>query len=437
MNREILNNEIRKNVFCSRNFCLVFLGALVSELGALLYNFAVSFYILEISDTNAALQGLYLALCGIAMLIFTPVGGVLGDRFNKAKIMYVCDFLKGGLIILASLLMLLFRTPASHIVILFALGISGNAVSGIFTPASNALFPHIVDRDQLQQANSYFAVKSSLESILGIILAGVLYAAVPVHTLFLVVGICFTASGISEMMIRYDHHPSPERLTFRLAVRDMYDGVVYLRERKAVMVLLGAVLFINFFFAPVTGNFIPYFIKTELADAPSYLLHRVLTPELWSSVFNVCFGISSLLGAAILSARAQEEKCGHKTAARLCIYAVVMAAMTICYWQFVDRGVSLNGFLIVLCVSGLAMGFLISLINIPVSTVMMRVIDQDKLSKVTSITSIGSQGMIPAALVLAGLVLESAGCTPLLVICSLGFSVTAVLLLASPRIGEL
>ena len=85
-----------ENVFKSRNFRLVFLGALVSELGSLLYSFAVSFYILEISGNNAFLQGLYLALCGVVFLIATPAGGVLGDRFNKAKIMFICDYMKGG-----------------------------------------------------------------------------------------------------------------------------------------------------------------------------------------------------------------------------------------------------------------------------------------------------------------------------------------------------
>ena len=50
-----------KNVFTNRNFRLVFFGALVSELGAVLYSFAVSFYILEISENNAFLQGLYLS----------------------------------------------------------------------------------------------------------------------------------------------------------------------------------------------------------------------------------------------------------------------------------------------------------------------------------------------------------------------------------------
>ena len=73
------------NVFRNRNFRLVFLGALVSELGAILYSFAVGFYILEISDNNAFLQGLYLALCGIALLLFTPVGGVLGIGSTKQK----------------------------------------------------------------------------------------------------------------------------------------------------------------------------------------------------------------------------------------------------------------------------------------------------------------------------------------------------------------
>ena len=88
----MMSNEKKAvNVFTNRNYRLVFMGALVSELGALLYSFSVGFYILEISNNNAFLQGLYLALCGIALMLFTPVGGVLGDRFNKAKIMYVCD----------------------------------------------------------------------------------------------------------------------------------------------------------------------------------------------------------------------------------------------------------------------------------------------------------------------------------------------------------
>ena len=218
------------NVFANRNYRLVFFGALVSELGALLYSFAVGFYILEISGNSAFLQGLYLALCGAALLLFTPAGGVLGDRFNKAKIMYVCDYIKGGMIILATVFMMILPLPEAHIVILFILGILGNVVSGIFNPAAGAMLPDIVEPQQLQQANAYFTIKSSMESILGVVLAGILYAVLPLKVLFLAVGTCFTASGISEMLIRYDHTPSAEPITFSLAVSDMKEGILYLHH---------------------------------------------------------------------------------------------------------------------------------------------------------------------------------------------------------------
>ena len=432
-----MNTQKAENVFHNRNFRLVFLGALVSELGALLYSFAVSFYILQISGNNAFLQGLYLALCSAAMLVFTPVGGVLGDRFSKAKIMYVCDFCKGGTILLATALMLLFPEKDTHIVILFALGIIGNIISGIFNPASGALFPYIVEADQLQQANSYFAMKNSLESILGVVLAGILYAALPIHTLFFIVGAAFIASGISETLIRCTHTPPASRLTLKIALQDMGDGMKYLKTQKAILALLGAVLFINFFAAPVTGNFIPYFVRTDLAGAPSYLLDHILTPELWSSVISVCIGLGSLIGAGILSARKPPERCGHTVAVQICYNAAVMILLAIAYWLLAARGDCLNVFLPLFCAGGCVTGLQLSFINIPISTAIMRVVDRDKLSKVNSIISIGCQGMIPVASVLAGIVLQSFGSAVLLFICSLGFTATAAALLMNKPVREL
>ena len=427
----------KDNVFRSRNFRLVFFGALVSELGALLYNFAVSFYILQVSGNSAFLQGLYLALCGAAMLVFTPVGGVLGDRFSKAKIMFLCDYAKGGMIILATALMLVFREADAHIVILFAIGILGNVISGIFTPAAHALIPHIVEPEKLQQANSYFTIKSSLEGILGVVLAGVLYAALPIHTLFFLVGACFVASGVSEMLIRYQHTPSAERLTLRLAVDDMREGLRYLKTQKAILALLGAVVFLNFFAAPITGNFLPYFVRTDLAGAPSYLLDHLLTPELWSSVISVCIGAGSLAGAAVLSARKPAEKCGHTVAVRLCFNAAVVIVLAFSYWLLVDRGGALNVFLPLFCLGGFVTGLLLSFVNIPISTAIMRVVDRDKLSKVNSIISVGAQGMIPIASVLAGVVLQALGSAPLLFACALGFAAVAVPLLINKPVREL
>ena len=425
------------NVFRLRNYRLVFFGALVSELGALLYSFAVSFYILEISGNNAFLQGLYLALCGAVLLVFTPIGGVLGDRFNKARIMYLCDYAKGALILLATALMLVFRSASAHIAVLFAVGILGSAVSGIFSPASSALLPQIVAEEQLQQANAYYSAKSSLQSIFGVVLAGVLYAALPIGLLFFIVGLCYVFSGVSETFIRCEHRPSEEKLTVRLALADLGEGLRYLKAQKALLVLMSAILFINFFFSPVSGNFLPYFIKTDVALAPSYLFDDFLTPELWYSLFSLLFGLSSLAGSVILSLRPAAEKCGRKTALRLGAEALIMIALTVGYRLLVSRGVSLNAFLLLFALGILLTGFLIVCINVPVSTVLMRVVERDKLSKVSSIISVASQGLIPIASVLAGAVLQLFGSAPLLAGCSAGFTATALFLLFSKRVREI
>lgn len=429
--------EPMENVFKNRNFRLTFFGALVSNVGALFYSFAVSFYILEITGNNAFLQGLYLALCGAIQLLFTPIGGVLGDRLHKGKIMFVCDYLKGGVILLATVAMLLLREPGAHLVILFAAGILGNAISGIFSPASGALLPHIVEEQQLQQANSYFSVMNSLQSIIGVVLAGVLYAALPIHLLFLIVGVCYVASGISEMFIRYAHQPKEGKLTLKTALGDFGDGLKYIKTQKALLAMMLAILFINFFFAPITSNFIPFFIKTDVAGAEHYLFDSFLKPELWSSVLSVVIGLSSMIAALVLSTRTQAEKVGRRVSWLLLAEAAILSCLTVGYWILVKRGVSLNAFLLVMTFGCLLSGVTVVNINIPVDTALMRIVDKDKLSKINSVISISSHGLIPIASVLAGAILQTMGSTILLLFCTVGFLVTALMLLFNRKAKEI
>ena len=425
------------NVFRNRNFRLTFFGALVSNVGALLYSFAVSFYILEITGNDAFLQGLYLALCGVTSLLFMPVGGVIGDRFHKGKIMFVCDYLKGGVILSATAAMLLLPSKTAHLAILFVAGVFGNAIGGVFAPASAALLPHIVEERQLQQANSYFSVVRSLESILGVVLAGVLYASMSIRVLFLIVGVCYVASGVSEMFIRCEHVRPEDRLTLGSALRDFGEGIRYIGAQKALLAMMIAILFINFFFAPVTSNFIPFFIKTDVALAPRYLFDSFLTPELWSSVFSVLIGTSSLIGALILSTRRQAEKVGRRVSRLLLAQAVILLALTAGYRFLVRNGASLDAFLVLMSVGSLLTGATVVNINIPTTTTIMRIVDRDKLSKVNSVISIASQGLIPLASVLAGAILQGLGSTALLLFCTAGFLITALSMLWNKRVKEI
>ena len=430
---------VKKNVFRNKNFVLVFLGALVSNVASLFYSFAVSFYILKITDNNALIQGLYLAVGGVVFCVVTLFGGVIGDRFNKAKIMYICDFLK-GITILAFTLLLMFviKSTTAKVSALFAVTIIGNGIAGIFSPASSALLPQIVQEDMYQQAQSYFSILNSFQSIVGVILAGVLYTLIPINILFLIVGVCYIGSAISEMFIKYEsqYEKRDEKLTLKAVFTDIGEGFKYLITIKAILALGICILFINFFFAPIFDNFVPYFIATDIASS-DYMFNEVMAPEMWNSFFSVAFGIGSLLMGIILSNMKQKEKSNKTIRYSMIALSLVTGLIALLYFLFQKGVLAINPLLILSVVIIFVIGMLIVLINVPASTTMMKIIDKDKMGKVSSLINIGSQGLIPVAMFLGGVAITYIGSSGLLFVCSIGLFLTSLVLFFNKRVREL
>lgn len=436
---EVEQQPKRKNVFTNKNYVLVFLGALVSNVASLFYSFAVSFYILKITDNNAFIQGLYLAVGGIVFCLVSLVGGVISDRLNKAKIMYICDYLKGIIIIgFTLLLMFVITSNTGKVIALFVVTILGNGIAGIFTPASGALLPQIVDEDSYQQAQSYFSILGSFQSIVGVILAGVLYTLIPINVLFMIVGICYIGSAISEMFIKYDsqYEKRDEKLTVKIVFSDIKEGFKYLVSIKAVLALMICVLFVNFFFSPIFDNFAPYFVATDIAGS-DYFFHGVMEPEMWSSFFSVAIGIGSLVMGIILSTLPQKEKCNKTVRFSLLGVSFTLIIMTIGYILLKENIININTALIMILVVLLFIGGFIVLINVPTSTVAMKIIDKDKFGKVTSVTNIGSQGLIPLSMFLGGIAITYLGSTGLLIICTAGFLLTTLFLFFNRSVRDI
>ena len=297
-----MEEEVKvRNVFTNKNFVLAFLGAFVSNMGNILYSFAVSFYILFLTNNNAFLQGLYLATGGIVFVIVVLFGGVISDRFHKGKIMYICDYAKGAAIILMTvLLMTIITTNEGKIIALFVLAVIGNIIAAIFSPAASSLLPHIVPEESFQQAQSYYSLMNSVQAILGLVLAGILYSTIPINILFLIVGGCYVLSGFSEMFIRYDYVKPEDSLSVKTAFNDIATAFKYLINLKPVFFLIIAILFVNFFFSPVGSNFLPYFVSTDVASS-DYLFKDFMEPEMWSSLISVSLSLGSIVFAIILS----------------------------------------------------------------------------------------------------------------------------------------
>ena len=440
MSEELLTPEQQptkpKNVFRNKNFSLVFLGALVSNVAALFYSFAVSFYILKITENNALIQGLYLATGGITFCVVTLFGGVVADRFDKAKIMYICDYLKGGIIIgFTFLLMFVIKSTAWKVAALFIVTVLLNAIAGLFSPASNALLPQIVEENQFQQAQSYFSILNSFQSIVGVILAGVLYTLIPLNVLFFVVGGCYILSAISEMFIKYtsEYEKRDEKLTVKAVFGDIKDGFVYLKSVRPILVLMICILFINFFFSPVFDNFPPYFIATDITGS-NYFFNESMAPEMWNSFFSVSVGVGSLIMGIVLSVMKQANKCNKIVRWSMMAVSFLVILMAVFYALFKNNVIDINSLLIITLVILFSIGVCIILINVPSSAVMMKIVDKDKLGKLSSVTSIGSQGLIPLSMFLGGIALTYINSLGLLIACASGLLITSLVLFFAPSV---
>lgn len=426
-----------KNVFTNKNFVLAFLGAFVSNTGSILYSFAVSFYILVLTNNNALIQGLYLATGGITFMIVVLFGGVISDRFHKGKIMYICDYAKGvSIIALTILLMTVIGSNTGKVIVLFALTVISNFIGAIFSPASASLLPHIVPPESFQQAQSYYSAMSSFQSILGIVLAGVLYSTIPANILFLIVGGCYIISGFSEMFIKYDFVKPEGKLSVKVALNDIGDAFKYLKSMKPILFLIIAVLFVNFFFAPVGSNFLPYFIATDVADS-DYIFREWMAPEMWSSIVSVVLSLGSIIFAIILSTKQKKEHIAPGLRIAFILMSIVFASISAMYVLFDFDIIHINVFLISFVAICFIIGMLLVLINIPISTTIVSIVDKDKLGKVNSLIDVGSQGLIPVAELLGGVILAGLGTSALLIGCTIGFIGMTVYIAVNKYIGQL
>ena len=429
--------EKTKNVFCYKNFTLTFLGAFVSNLGNTLYLFAVSFYILSLTNNNAFIQGAYLATGGIVYVLVTLFGGVISDRFHKGKIMFMCDYAKGGMLIAFTLLlMLVIQDPSAKVVVLFIIAVLGNIIAAIFSPAASSLLPRIVPEKSYQQAQSYNSLMQSSLGVLGVILAAILYSVLDIHVLFFIVGGCYVLSGVSEMFIKYDYQKNEDKLTVKQVFKDIGDGMKYIGKLKPLLFLMLGILLLNFFVSPLSANFLPYFVATDVASR-NYLFSNFLTPEMWSSVIQVAYAIGMIIMALILSNRPQKDRIYKDLSISLIIFAALYVVLTTIYVFFVNNLADINVMLIAFVTIGITMGMVLITINIPITTKMLTIVDKDKLGKVNSVIDVGSQGLIPLSNFLAGLVISGLGASWLCIISTAGLSLMTIFLVVNKHVKQL
>ena len=78
----------------NRDFRYLWLGSVISQLGDWFNVIAAAELITRLTDSGLALSGLFVARF-LPLFLFSPIAGVLADRFNRKNILILSDVLRG------------------------------------------------------------------------------------------------------------------------------------------------------------------------------------------------------------------------------------------------------------------------------------------------------------------------------------------------------
>lgn len=216
----------------TKDFTLVIIGQIISLFGNAVLRFALPLYLLR--ETNSSsLFGAVTACSFIPMVIFSLFGGVIADRVNKRNIMVTLDFCTAALIIIFGIL--LGRLPLVPLMTAVLMILYG--ISGAYQPSVQASIPLLAEGENLMKGNAAINMVSTLSSLLGPVIGGVLYGSFGIKPVLFVSVICFAVSAILEIFIHIPYTKPTENMgVFKAVSGDLRESLAFVKNEKPVFI---------------------------------------------------------------------------------------------------------------------------------------------------------------------------------------------------------
>ncbi|MBM3674225.1 MAG: MFS transporter [Actinobacteria bacterium] len=133
-------------LFGTRPFFKLWLAQVFSSLGDWVGLFAILIITARVSDNSAVALSLVMAARMVPGFFLATIGGVIVDRFDRRKVMVVCDVGRAGIISLLPFV--------NTLGVLIAVSFCIEMLTLLWGPAKDASVPHFVQEENLARANT-------------------------------------------------------------------------------------------------------------------------------------------------------------------------------------------------------------------------------------------------------------------------------------------
>lgn len=235
-----------REVLKNRNFFLLWLGQIISQLGDRLSQMALIAFVYLRAPGSTLQIAKILSFTIIPVFLIGPLAGVYVDRWDRRRTMYICDLLRS--ILVFTIPFFLFHTknlgPVYLIIfIVFSIG-------RFFVPAKLSIIPDLVDKKDLLIANSLVNTTGMIAAILGFGVSGVLVEWLGAKSGFYLNSLSFLVSGtliflISKKFIAVIDFKEVSReiveVIRKSVFREIKDGVLYFIRNKDIRFTSGII----------------------------------------------------------------------------------------------------------------------------------------------------------------------------------------------------
>jgi MFS family permease len=215
-----------------RNYRLFFIGQLISVAGTWMQTVAQSFLVLGLTHSGTQL-GLATAARFLPMFLFGPLGGVMADRLDKRRVLYVTQALSG---LLAAAFAVLTGTHVIEMWMVYLLALALGGVNVFDNPARQSFISEMVSAEDLPNAVTLNSVSINMARIYGAALGGVIAATLGLALCFAANALSFVAVLVSlAAMRRADLFPARRVARSKRQVRE---GLRYVRSTPELLIPL-------------------------------------------------------------------------------------------------------------------------------------------------------------------------------------------------------
>lgn len=402
---------MRKN----KNFNLLIGSQLFSVLGTTIVQFVISLYVLDITK-SALTFSVIASLSIIGRLICLPFCGVLADRLPKRNLMLLMDCLY----LVLSVGLFLVTRLAEPVTAIGILTVIIGMVSAFETPVVQSAIPVICSEEEIPRANGIISSIGTLGTVLGPIIAGIIYRFDAVYQIFAITGGLFLIAILCEVVLNIPKQTQAAMngTLLQVVVGDLKEVTHYLKAQKVIVKVAIVAFLLNFFLASFIQVIIPYVSRIQLgvSDAQFGLMNTILA-------------IGSLLGTVIygiIANRLNETSISKN----LILVAILFALLVIPFGLIQDPTLA---FWVMTIIVASAMG-VVTVASVQLIVYIQLVSDKALLGRIMSLVMIVTTLAIPLGQVMYGGFAAAASTEMLLVLIVATSLVTVLIAIFSIRI---